>query len=392
MATRRQGALRGQNGFALISSFLLLVLLLTLGGSALFVSALDLRSSAHYRTGNQAFFAAESGLLHALSTMNERGVQSFQEVAAAQTWNVLYGSALKTMPNFPQYSYEVTVAANATDPVNLGTITVTGSAPLQARRVLRVSLVRSGAVGAPGALYLAADTVDSVTFTGNAFGIDGNDHTVLGAASPTGPVTPGIATRNDGVTSAVTSGLSNQQKDNVQGLGFSFDPLTPSVRTTGGPGVDDLDQLVTSVLTNASTVVTSARRNFNGNDTFGTLATPQVTHMTNGSVRLNGNATGVGVLITDGSLTINGTLNFVGWIIVRGDTMINGTGGPDDDTIVLGNATILGSLWTGHLQIKVGGSAIIDYCDACLHIADPAGGNPIGNVPRPMRVVSWQEL
>ncbi|MFQ5665055.1 MAG: PilX N-terminal domain-containing pilus assembly protein [Candidatus Binatia bacterium] len=391
--TPQRRFVRDQDGCALVASLLLLVLLLTLAGAVLLLSTLDLRSTSHYRTGNQALFAAESGLLHALSTMNERGVQSFEEVAAAQTWNGLYGPSLKTIPNYPQFSYKVGVAADAADPVNRGSITVTGSAPLQAERVVRIALVRSNAGGLPGALYLSADTIDSATFQGNAFGIDGNDHTVLGDANPSGPLKPGIATRNDGVAGTVTNSLSNQQKDNVQGLGFSLDPLTPSVRATGGPTVNDLDQILASILANAPGAVTSSQSAFNGNDTFGTLAAPQVTHLTDPNVRLNGNATGAGVLIVDGSLTVSGDLNFVGWIIVRGDTVINVTGNADDGTIVLGNATIRGALWTGHLQVQVGGSAIIDYCDACLRlVADSASGNLIGNVPRPMSVVSWQEL
>ena len=81
-----------------------------------------------------------------------------------------------------------------------------------------------------------------------------------------------------------------------------------------------------------------------------------------------------------------------GGMIVRGNTTINATGDPDDDTWTLGDATILGSLWTGHLAIKVGGNAIVDYCSSCLQLVDgiaPPGGNL---VPRPMTVVSWQEI
>jgi hypothetical protein len=137
--------------------------------------------------------------------------------------------------------------------------------------------------------------------------------------------------------------------------------------------------------------VTNSTKNFNGNDTFGTLAAPRVTHLTNPDVTLNGNALGAGILIVDGSLRVNGTLDFIGWIIVRGDTIINTVGDAYDETVVLGDATIRGSLWTGHLKVEVGGSAIIDYCDACMSLADTTGGGQIGNVPRPMNVVSWSE-
>jgi hypothetical protein len=381
-----------QRGFALVPTLLLMVLLLTLGSAALLFSTIDLRSTSHYGTGNQAFFTAEAGLVHALSTMNTRGVQNFsQDIAAASAWSTLYGSATKIIPAFHNYSYTVSVAADATDPANKGTITATGAAPLQAQRVLRVTLGRSGIGGSPGAVYLAADTINSSQFTGNKFDVDGNDHNILGAANPAGPIMPGISTRNDGVTNTVTNSLSSSQKDNVTGLGFSLSPLTPSVLSTGGPSVTDLDTIAGRVLAKTG-VVTTGTQSFNGNDTFGTLANPQITHLTNSDVRLNGNATGAGILIVDGALTINGNLNFVGWIIVRGATTVNPVGNSDATTDVSGSAFINGSLWTGDLAIKIGGDATLDYCQACLNLVDNTGGGGGGNLARPMTILSWQEL
>jgi PilX N-terminal len=380
-----------QRGFALVPTLLLVVLLLTLGSAALLFSTIDLRSTSHYRTGNQAFFAAEAGLVHALSTMNTRGVQNFsQDIAPTNVWSALYGSATKTIPNYADYSYTVSVAADATDPANKGTITATGGAPLQAQRVLRVAVKRSGIGGSPGAVYLAADTIQSSQFTGNKFSVDGNDHTIIGTANPSGPIMPGISTRNDGVTGTVTSSLSSGQKDNVTGLGFSLNPLTPSVLTTSGPSVNDLDTISSSILAKSG-VVTNNTSKFNGNDTFGTLANPQITHLTNSDVRLNGNAQGVGILIVDGSLTINGDLNFVGWIIVRGATTVNPVGNPEATSEVTGSAQVYGSLWTGDLAIKIGGDATLDYSQAALNLIDNVGGGG-GNLARPMSIVSWQEL
>ena len=380
--------LRDERGFTLISTFLLLLLLLTLGASALFYSTLDLRSSSHYETGNQAFYAAESGLMHGLSSINGPGVVNFQG-DVVNRWNQIYGAMQKSMPGYANIQYQVTVGASATDPANSGTITAVGISPLQGRRVLRVTVTKSGFDGARGAIYLAADSVTS-TFQGNAFTVDGNNHSMTGFLANDGITVPGISTRNDTVTNSVTSSLSSQQKDNVQGQGFSMSPLTPSVLTTGGPNNNDLDQIVSYLLANTATVTTSTNQ-FNGNDTFGTVSSPQITHMTSSSVQLNGSAQGAGILVVDGSLTINGNLSFIGWIIVRGDTVINSTASTSDDTVVLGNATIFGSLWTGHLTVSVGGSAIIDYCDTCMRLADGTGGN-VQNIPRPIKVVSWQEV
>jgi hypothetical protein len=94
--------------------------------------------------------------------------------------------------------------------------------------------------------------------------------------------------------------------------------------------------------------------------------------------------TGVGILIADGEFTINGSADFIGWMIVRGATIL------ESDTLVDGNATILGSLWTGDLVVQVGGSAIIDYCLECMELADGTANGQ--NVPRIMSVASWQEV
>ena len=84
-------------------------------------------------------------------------------------------------------------------------------------------------------------------------------------------------------------------------------------------------------------------------------------------------------------------MGLVGWIIVRGATNINATGDLEDSTTVLGDAFIMGSLWTGELNIKVGGSATVNYCHQCMQLVD--GMDAVnGTVPRPMRVVSWGEV
>jgi len=376
---------QNQRGYALLSVSLVLLILLTLGAASVLYTALDLRSTAHYGTGNSAFAAAEAGVLHALSTINQTGVIQFN-TDIVNRWDSLYGSATKTIPSLTALSYQVAVSADAANPADAGTLTVTGFAPLQARRSIVVRLTKGGFSGSPGAIYLAAEGGLSSQFSGNAFDVDGNDHDVLGNAAPSGPVKPGISTRNSTVSDAVTNTLSNQQKDNVKGLGFSLSPLTPSVLPTGGPSISDLDQIVGHLLTLPNVNTTSTKK-FNGNDTFGTVAAPQVTYMTANDVQLNGNAQGAGILIVDGSMTINGTLDFIGWIVVRGATVINPTG----DTEVLGNATILGSLWTGDLDIKVGGSAIVDYCDACMRLVDNMS-NATNTVPRPMQVSSWGEV
>ena len=379
-----------ERGFALIATLLLMLLMITLGSAAILYSSFDLKATNHYNTGNQAMYSAEAGLQRALNAMNSLGVVDFNR-DVVQRWSTVFGPSTQTLPGYNKFSYQVTVVADATKPSSRGTITATGFAPSNAKRVIRGTVQKSGIGEGRGALYLAADSV-STQFSGNGFNIDGNDYDQYGKLVAGGAMAPGIATRNDRVTSSVKSALNTQQKDNVRGEDFSLNPLNPSVVTTNGPSVSDLDQIISSILTNPY-VVNYSDSSLNGNTSFGTVGSPQITHLTNSDVTIkaNGNASGAGILIADGSITINGRLNFTGWIIVRGDTIIN-DGYDGDSTTVLGNATILGSLWTGDMVVKVGGSAIIDYCTYCLSLIDNVPGANSGYFPKAMVLVSWEEV
>jgi Tfp pilus assembly protein PilX len=382
---KRPVPLDNEHGMALVTTVLLLTVFLSLGAFAIQYSAVDTKIANNHITGTQALNVAESGLAHALRTMNSIGVTNFQTDVVAR-WNTLFTPNPKSMPNIPQVTYQVAVAAGA-DPVNIGTITVTALGDSRAKRVIQAKIRRTPGYDGRGALYLASDTV-SPTFNGSAFEIDGNDHNLAGQPVAGGSVLPGISTRNDSVTSAVKGELNNSQIPSVQGAGYSTDPLSPSVLTTGGPSVSDLDQIINDVLARPG-VQTVNDNQLTGNSTMGTCATPQITHLTSSSVEFAGNTLGCGILIADGNVKITGSLDFTGWIIVRGETDINAQ--QQDDTTVLGNATILGSLWTGDLNVRVGGSAIIDYSSQALALADAVanGGNPI---PRPMMITAWSEV
>ena len=382
----RQSVTRSESGFAMVSALLVMLLLATLAGASLINTGVDLQSASHFKTARQAFFAAESGLFHALGTINARGVQNFSEdIVDSANWARLYGPLTKSLISDPNTLYAISVAADVGDPWNGGTITSTGTSAQEARRSLRITL-RKGQVIGPGALYMANDDVDPDFGARDQFLIDGNDHNINGTPNAAGPVKPGISTRNDDVTDATVEELSTPQKGRVQGLGFSLDPLNPSVWTTDGPSVTDLAQIIDSILSSQPAVEIGNAVLASGS--YGTPSAPQVTHLTHNNVRLDGNMTGAGILIADGSFTINGDADFLGWVIIRGQTILNTK--QVNDTLVAGNATILGSLWTGDLVVQVGGSAIVEYCEACMELADGIGtGN---NVPRAMVVGSWEEV
>ncbi len=376
---------RNQRGVTLVLSLLLLTMLLTLGAFGLQFSALDAKITNNHTTGTQALDVAESGLLHALATINRVGVTNFKS-DIVDRWGILFTPNVKSIPNLPNLTYEVRLTAGA-DAANAGTITVTASGNSKSKRVVVANVRRTQSLDGRGALYLADDNAKT-KFNGSAFEIDGNDNDLLGNRIPGGVVRPGIADRTDAVTSAVKDSLNTTQIASVQGLGYSADPPSPSVVTGGGPGVSDLNQIINDVLSRPG-VQTVTSSSINADTTMGTCTSPQITHLTAPDVSINGHVSSCGIIIADGNITINGDADFTGWIIVRGDTNVNATA--TDDTTILGNATIIGSLWTGDLNVTVGGSAIIDYSTQALQIADQVagGGNPL---PKPMIMTSWTEV
>jgi len=151
-----RGSSRRDGGFALSSVLLVVLLMLTLAGAATLNTTLDLKSTSHFDTGNSAFYAAEAGVMHALSSMNEAGVTNFKE-DVADRWSTVFGSATKTMPSETSVSYQVNVAADTTNPNDEGTLTVTGFAPLQAQRQILVAVERGGFAGSLGRCASAAE-------------------------------------------------------------------------------------------------------------------------------------------------------------------------------------------------------------------------------------------
>lgn len=360
-----------------MATMLCLLLLITVVSAGMMGSVLDIKSTTHYDSGNQAFAAAESGALHALSTINYRRVSNFQN-DVVNSWGTLFGTSVQNMNGYPSVRYEVSVAADPTSPTEKGTMTATGYAWLSAKRVIKVGIKRSGHGSGLGAIYIASDAAAS-NFNGNAFLVDGNNHTTAGQLANDGIIVPGISAHVPSVASSVVSSLSTQQKDNVIGQGFTASPLTPSVIGTGGPSVTDLAAISAAVL-GLPGVVTENDNKINGNVVYGTTALPKITHLTNPNVKINGNFSGAGILVADGNVSVSGNMTFTGWIIANGTV----------ESLTTGNATIYGSVWTSGIQVQVGGSAIVAYCSNCLSLAEGLTGTTV--LPRQVAVTSWQEV
>ena len=382
MQSRTPSRRERERGIALgIALFGIALLSLVLAASLL-VGSSDARATRAYRRTSQVHLVAEAGILHAVQVANRSagiGVENYQNDVYNQ-WAALWTPASKTFLPLSGFSYSVAAGSGTANGGYFKAIATgpEGSTNTVVARVTR-SIIPSTA---PGALHLANAGATDAQFTGNAFSISGNDvNYTTGTAGPGAPV-PGISTLNNTNTQEAISSLNNNQDHDVTGLGFSSNPLIPSVATSpGAPTAAQIDRMVADLLAEPGVITQNSGTVNNSSSIQGwqigpndQAAIPEITHFT-GDVTFkgNGNITGQGILIVDGNLTLNGRITFDGLIIVRGQTNVT------SDTDVTGNASLWGSLWTTDINMVVGGSAFIQYSTQALALANQIG--PGQNLP-----------
>jgi len=383
-----------ERGFAMVTAIFVMAMLIGVTAAALRMGQLDIVTTRNYRSASQCLFAAEAGVAHAVGIINQAGVVNLQN----DVYNVWTGHQApfaanpQPMAQMAGYFYSVSIAMDAyhagdpaPGPANRGVLTATGTGSDNSWRRVVARIVKSGVPAAPpGAIYLATDNPTNGTFQGNNFGINGNDVNYSNGLAGPQPAVPGITTRTEANAQETRDSLSDQQKDNVQGLGFvPGSPNTPSVSATQGMSTAQINQMITDLLALPHDTVNGSH--LNGNNTFGTPASPKITYLPGDGTGVtfgNGNSSGAGILIVENALTINGNLNFKGLIIVRGTTQV---------TDVTGSATIFGSIWTTDFNLTVGGHADIQYSSEALGLAGQSGGgtNPL---PAPVVVTSWRDV
>jgi len=376
---------RRQEGVALVLGLFATAALIATGTASLMIGTADVNASRNYKGAAQVHLTAESGLSRALQAINDDGVVHYQ-TDVVNHWDDYLGTATHAMAPLPGFSYRVTATIDAGDLAGRGRLvsTATGPGGLQSTVVANLSRMVLP-FESPGVIYLAQDAPTNANFVGNAFFIDGNDYRLNGTAGPAAPV-PGIATRNATNTAETIGSLSGLQLDNVRGAGFSWGPpIVPSIRTSpSSPNVAQVNQIIDTLLALPG-VQTYADSRINGNFTFGTEAAPKITHFTNAdgiTIKGNGNAKGAGIMIVDQNLTIQGSFEFKGLILVGGATTVS----TDWETGLTGNATLLGSIWTTELKLRVGGSAVALYSSQALSLANTLV--PDWGMPAPMQITS----
>jgi hypothetical protein len=386
-----------EKGIALVIAVFTIAALLVAITGALVTSSANSKAAWNYKGASQAHFVAESGISHAMQTMNSIGVVNYQN-EIANNWSTMWGNGSKTFselsaPNNTTYKYTVTNTAGAV-PASSGRLVAVATQSDAAGNIYATNAVVANIVRdnnpstAPGAIYLASDGNTNAGFNGNSFAIDGNDHTLSGGTG-SGISIPGISTRNATNTNEAVASLNAVQKDNVQGYGYvSSSPPVPSISTSpSAPTIAQIQQMITDITTNpgcaaggpCSTCGCSQINNSCSCDFGDPYATPSpvckvVTVNSGLQVKNNGNVDGCGVMIVNGNFDIQGNVSFRGLIIVKGTLTVTGS------------ALVYGSVWTEGLAMDVGGNGQVYYSSQAMQLANNVF--PTGAIPAPMKISS----
>ncbi len=374
--------MKDSRGIALAVVIFIVAILLTLTGSGLFLSSLELRLVSNLKLSDAALQVADTGVQHALAVIPAGTTFSYSTDPNNPTCIVPSSSCSSTNYDFGGgYSYTVTAINDSASPGgnSRAILTSTAFGPNGTKKVI-VAYIGRGSFGL-GATSLPGSTAPNTetNFSGTSFSIDGNDNCNAAPAVPGIVVTdPALATE---ITNNTTSdgGLASNQMNLVTGTGG-----TPSVGA-----IAPLSQTVSQIADGYLNLSPNPPHtdllggNYSGNDSWGTSTSPRITRIT-GDANIQGNIEGYGVLIVDGALGVQGNFTFHGLVIARGDVQVQ----------VTGNAGIYGSLLIGAktipdaaYELDVRGNAHIRFDSCALSQAD--GWLPL---PKKAKLIAWQQV
>ncbi|MBI2822828.1 MAG: hypothetical protein HYX74_11455 [Acidobacteria bacterium] len=259
-------------------------------------------------------------------------------------------------------------------------------------------------LASPFALYgIDVNPANSNLFDGSAFLIDGfnhngmtredilhgDQHSAEGAVDGIGAIFDGA----EGNTIAtIESSLNKNQENNITGTGGwpSVADITSEVRE-GADSAQVLDAnfvgKFVSAIKNFADITYSGGTSLSGNNiVLGTLAEPKVT-VVEGSLSLQGNGSGAGVLIVTGDFDYSGAFDYEGVILVVGSGRLNISGA---------NKSIIGGLFLANLTKDVSGQYSYGIPSFTLsgnsNFYYKSDSVRMGLSLLPLKVLSWREV
>ena len=326
-----------ERGMVLVVVLLLTAVLVLLGSTAVIMSTTDMKISANYKAGTQAFYEAEAGVEQVMYYLRNNTV-AYPTAGSPTTVTVTCPAGFSFNPTVTlhyvapyRYRFQMT---------GIGTNNTSKTIEARIRKIPPSTTSADGAV----AMYGGGPAVDFKKGGGGGYAVDGHDYPVPadpncnGSACDTTadsslPAKPGLYTV---MTPTVTGNVSAH-------LGGS------PTQTLGPSRETEYNNFVNNVLTNNLYQTT-----------LGTRDIPAITVIPNGAT-LNGTGNGAGIIIVDngGELNIVGNFEFEGLVILRGTGRVfgAGTGNIFGSMITIGHESKLIDL-TGSINLFYSSSAL----------------------------------
>jgi hypothetical protein len=220
-----------------------------------------------------------------------------------------------------------------------------------ANKVLEAEAVRYPFVDVNSALWVGGP----IKLNGNAFLIDGYDHTITAPYDTVSNATPHPAILTEGPTSDAT--LTGGQDDNVSGEGGISSVFQ-------SPYTYDFNAILAAAIQLADNKLPGGSSLTGFDPALGTLVDPKMT-LVDGNLKVSGTWSGCGILVVNGNLAMTGGCQFTGIVVVLGDLDFTG-GGPADVAHIIGGLIMQGTVID---DSKVSGAGRIFYSSAAVNNA-----------------------
>ena len=403
-----------EQGIALVTGLLLVAVLLLLGTTAVLTSTTDLKISTNYKTGSQAFYAAESGVEEARARL--RMIHPSNPNLIADTfptesqWSAYIGTSgnaqvmgydsgnslhlrVASLQSALAYTAKIQHRTNAggqilywgdengdginertVNPVsltgltnpNIYLVTSHGAAPGSSKAV-EAEITKLPPFTVPSPLYVEAPTTIQGTST-HIIGIDqcGGANvpgisTTLAASTVGRNGNPSItgSTSPTGSPPSIVGGVTNMSVQSMIDSQKDAANYTYNVSEAAHPGMNWGAPVPGATQQSASSCDVNNIVYYNTNDTY---------------IKLTGSSSGCGILLIDGDLELDGGFLWYGLVLVSGNVIFTGGGGKNITGGVLAGGSADVDL--------VGGDANIVYCSSA--ISDQTQYQPL-------RRLSWKE-